>query len=57
MTARGILRTLLLAFVAVSGIVLVLKETRHVHAVSSAKTARSAGTVAADRGLHLLGGS
>ena len=46
MTARGILRSLLLAFVAVSGIVLVLKETRHVRAVASADSSRSAETAA-----------
>ena len=42
MTARGILRTSLLAFVTVSGIVLVLKETRYVRAVHSAEAGRSA---------------
>lgn len=42
MTARRILTYLLLTFVAVSGIVLVLKETRHVRAVASAEVSRSA---------------
>lgn len=42
MTTRRVLTFALLAFVAVSGVVLVLKETRHVRAVASAEVSRSA---------------